>query len=109
MGRKRRVEKGVPSGSGRGILVGMLTNTDLLDRLLDPVGQALSPEAARRLLALRADADAQARIDVLADLANDGRLSPEERAEYEGLIAAANVIAILQAKARTMLAQTPAA
>ena len=87
----------------------MSPNTDLLDRLLDPVGRALSFEAARRLVALRADADAQARIDDLADRANDGQLTPDERAEYESLIATANVIAVLQAKARTVLSETPAA
>ena len=87
----------------------MLTSTDLLDRLLDPVGRALSPEAARRLVALRADADAQAKMDDLADRANDGLLTPDERAEYESLITTANVIAVLQAKARTVLSNTPAA
>jgi hypothetical protein len=87
----------------------MFTNTDLLNRLLDPVGRALSPEAARRLVALRADADAQARMDELAELANNGRLGADERAEYESLIATANVIAILQNKARTLLSGTPAA
>jgi hypothetical protein len=87
----------------------MLTNTDLLDRLLDPVGRALSPEAARRLVALRADGEAQARIDDLADRANEGQLTSEERGEYESLIAAANVIAVLQSKARAVLSDTPAA
>jgi hypothetical protein len=87
----------------------MLTGTDLLDRLLDPVGRALSPEAARRLVALRADTDAQARMDDLAGRANEGQLTPDERADYESLIAAANVIAVLQAKARTVLSESPAA
>jgi hypothetical protein len=87
----------------------MLTSTDLLDRLLDPVGRALSPEAARQLVALRADADAQARMDDLADLANEGQLSAEQRAEYESLVATANVIAVLQAKARAVLSGTPTA
>jgi len=86
----------------------MPTSTDLLDRLLDPVGRALSPEAARRLIALRADADAQAKMDDLADRANEGLLTPDERAEYESLVAATTLIAILQAKARTVLSHTPA-
>jgi hypothetical protein len=83
--------------------------TAILDRLLDPVGQALTPEAARRLIDLRADPQAQARIDRLAERANEGQLSQEDRAEYESLIAAANVIAILQAKARAALASGSAA
>jgi hypothetical protein len=89
--------------------VGMESSATLLDRLLDPVGRALSPEAARRLVALRADADAQAKIDDLADRANDGTLTPEERTEYESLITAANIIAVLQSKARHVLSETPAA
>jgi hypothetical protein len=76
----------------------------LLDRMLDPVGQALSPDAARRLLALRADEDAQRQIDQLADRANEGQLTAEERDEYESLITGAGVIAVLQAKARSVLA-----
>jgi hypothetical protein len=79
-------------------------NISLLDRLLDPVTQALSPEAARRLVELRADEAAQQRIDELADKSTAGSLTPGERSEYESLIHAANVIAILQMKARAMLA-----
>jgi hypothetical protein len=81
----------------------------LLDRILDPVGRALSPEAARALLALRADDDTQSQIDELADRANQGALTAEQRAEYESLIAAASLIAILQAKARIVLAGISAA
>jgi hypothetical protein len=87
----------------------MLATDELLDRILDPVGRALSPEAAKQLLALRADADTQSRIDGLADRANDGMLTPDERAEYESLIGAANLVAILQAKARAVLAGNSAA
>ena len=75
----------------------------LLDRLLDPIGKALGPDVAQRVLALRADPDAQRRIDELADKANEGELSAEERSEYESLLAAATVIGVLQAKARDVL------
>jgi hypothetical protein len=76
----------------------------VLDRMLDPVGRCLTPDAARQLVALRADPADQARIDELADKSTEGQLSPDERAEYEFYIAANNVIAILQAKARGVLA-----
>jgi hypothetical protein len=78
----------------------------MLDRLLDPIGQALSPDAARRLLGLRPDSEVQRRIDDLAERANEGQLSEEERSEYEALIAAATVVGVLQAKARAVLAQS---
>jgi hypothetical protein len=77
--------------------------TAVLDRMLDPVGRCLTPDAARQLIALRADPTDQARIDELADRCTEGQLSPDERAEYEFYIAANNVIAILQAKARSVL------
>jgi len=80
------------------------TSTQLLDRLLDPIGRARGPEGAQRVLALRADAEAQCRIDELADRANEGTLTLEERSEYESLLAAATVIGVLQAKARAVLA-----
>jgi len=85
-------------------LFAMDSAVDFLDRLLEPVGNALSPDAARKLIALRADAQAQDRMDELADRANGGMLTAEERSEYETLIAAATVLGVLQAKARSVLA-----
>jgi hypothetical protein len=76
----------------------------VLDRLLDPVGRCLSAEAARKLIGLRADEDTQAKVRELAEKCNEGTLSVEERAEYEAYIMAANIVAILQAKARARLA-----
>ena len=45
----------------------------------------------------------QARVDVLAERANEGLLTPEERAEYEAYINADDFIAILKMKARRQL------
>ena len=81
----------------------------ILERILEPVGQCLTPEAARRVIQLRADAVAQARIDELADRSTAGTLSASERAEYEAYVAAASVIAILQLKAQQVLAGQHAA
>jgi hypothetical protein len=80
-----------------------------LDRLLDPVGRCLTPEVARALVALRADAETQARIDELADKCTEGTLSPTERAEYEAYVAAIDFLTILQAKARGTLEQAAGA
>jgi hypothetical protein len=79
----------------------------ILDRLLDPVGRCLSDEAARALAGLRADEETQAHVGDLAEKCNQGRLSDEERAEYEAYVMAANIVAILQAKARARLAKVP--
>jgi hypothetical protein len=75
----------------------------ILERILEPLGRCLTPEAARQVLQLRADADAQARIDELADRNTAGMLSASERAEYEAYVAASSVIAILQIKAQRIL------
>ena len=45
----------------------------------------------------------QARVDVLAERANDGALSDDEQAEYEALISAADFISILKLKAQRQL------
>src|SRR6476646_6277437 len=75
----------------------------VLDRLLDPVARCLTLESAKHLVSLRADPLAQDRIDHLAEASTEGRLSPEDRAEYEAYVAAASFIATLQSKARAML------
>ena len=75
-----------------------------LDRILDPVRDCLTPEVARRIAGLRADADTQAKLDRLAEKNAEGTITPDERAEYEALVAAVNLIAVLQAKARAVAA-----
>jgi hypothetical protein len=77
----------------------------VLDRLLEPVTRSLNVEAARKLVQLKADAKTQARIDKLARKCNEGELTPTEKAEYERYVAAGNLIAILKAKARPILAK----
>jgi hypothetical protein len=75
----------------------------VLDRVLDPFTKCLTPEVARKIVDLRADAETQARVDELADRANEGRLTDEERSEYDRYREAFHVVTILQAKARTLL------
>lgn len=79
----------------------------VLERLLEPVSQSLNIEAARKLIRLKADAKTQARVDELARKCNEGDLTRAERATYERYVAAGNIIAILKAKARLVLAKKP--
>jgi len=81
------------------------SSTAVLERLLEPVSRSLNIEAARKLVQLKADAKTQARVDQLARKCNEGDLNPAERSEYETFVAAGNLIAILQAKARLILAK----
>jgi hypothetical protein len=77
--------------------------TAYLDRILDPVVDCFTPQIARRLADLRADPQTQDRLDTLAVKANQGQLTPEEDAEYKQAIDAIDLLAVLQAKARTYL------
>jgi len=73
-----------------------------LDRLLEPLAGCLSPEVAAKVADLRADEAMQDRIDYLAERCNEGLLSADERDEYAGYLNAIEVIAVLQAKARSL-------
>ena len=74
-----------------------------LDGLLDPLSRCLDAESSRRVIELRVDPVVQARIDALAECANNGVLSEEQRAEYEAFINAGDFISILKLKARRHL------
>lgn len=77
----------------------------ILSRLLEPVENIMPVSFARELAAMRARPEEQARIDELAGKANEGLLTDDERAEYAAYIDAMNIIGILQAKARSVLAK----
>lgn len=74
-----------------------------LDRFLEPLAGCLSLDVAAKVADLRADEAMQTRIDYLADRANEGLLTDEEREEYSGYLHAIDVVAVLQAKARSQL------
>ena len=75
--------------------------TAVLDRFLEPV---FSQDVARKLVEFRADAQTQSRVDELARKCNEGVLTPAEKAEYAAFVEDADLIALLQAKARAVLA-----
>jgi hypothetical protein len=79
---------------------------DVLNRLLDPLADCLTPAAARRIAQFRANGATQARIADLAEKCNQGEMTSSERREYEAYVHAIDLVAILQAKARAKLAKT---
>jgi hypothetical protein len=79
------------------------TPRTLLDRILDPLAECFTPDVARRVVALTLDSGIQARLDVLAERANEGQLTEAERQEYGELIEALDILGILKAKARVSL------
>jgi hypothetical protein len=80
-----------------------MSTASYLNRFLEPVTDAFTPETARQFAGLRANAELQAHVDDLARKANDGTITPDEDAEYKALIDAADLIAVLQLKARRFL------
>jgi hypothetical protein len=82
-----------------------MSTTSYLDRFLDPLTDALTPEAAGAIVSVRADAETQARIEMLRQKSNGGTLTPEEEAEYKEFVEALDIISIIQSKARKFLAR----
>jgi hypothetical protein len=76
----------------------------LVDRLVAPLGDCLTPESARRLIALRPDPELEQRMDDMAGRHTEGQLTPAEEAEYGRLVSYATFVAILKSKARQLLA-----
>ena len=83
----------------------MLESPAVLDRLVSPLGDCLTPESARRLIELKPDPLVQARVDDLAGRHTEGDLTAAERAEYGRLVNYATFMAILKSRARRMLAE----
>jgi len=86
----------------------MASSIQYLDQFLDPLSELLTPAVAQKIVDLRADEVLQKRVDYLASKANEGTLTVEEEQEYKSYIEAADMVGILQAKARQFLARNPA-
>jgi hypothetical protein len=74
-----------------------------LDTLMTPVTDCLDAGSLRALVSLRAPAQAQERVNWLAERANEGLLTGEEQAEYESCAMFSNFLGVLQTKARKKL------
>lgn len=75
----------------------------LLDDLLEPFAECLDTESALRIVNLGISPELQQRVDALAERANEGTLTEQERIDYEALINAADFIALVKIKARDRL------
>jgi len=81
----------------------LAAEVNALDQLLEPVRDCLTAAVATRIMQLRASPEIQAKLDLFAEKNAEGRISPGELAEYEAFIRAGNLIAVLQAKARSLV------
>lgn len=80
------------------------TDAAAFDRALEPFLRILSRDQAAQIVELHGEEDLQLRIEELAEKANEGLLTDEECLEYEGYVEANSFMAVLQAKARRLLA-----
>ena len=82
-------------------------NTDVamlsaLDQLLDPDAGWLTPIGAQRLVDWKVSEELRTRVEDLGQKANCGALTAEEDAEYRAYLDDAELISLMQAKARRL-------
>ena len=82
-----------------------MSASSIIESVLDPFTESLTPEAARRALEFHIDSETQSRVDELAQLASSGNLTGEQAREYRELIEACDLVAILKSTARQVLAR----
>jgi len=78
----------------------MNDSVDTLERFVEHLTKGFTPEVARHFAELpKPNPEFQARLDDLADNANEGTLSPAEAREYEKFIEYMDFVALLRLKA----------
>lgn len=76
----------------------------MIDDILQPLTDALTPETASVLAGFKVSDAVRTRVAELAAKANEGELTEAEREEYETHVRYANVLSVIKAKARSVLA-----
>ena len=80
--------------------------TKAFNRGTDLILQFFTVDQAHAIVAFQGDSVLQQRIEQLAELANNCKLTADEQAEYEGYVRANKFVAIVQAKARKLLSNS---
>jgi len=75
----------------------------MLEQIADLEAKSISPETARHLLELSFTRSHQEQVDALSQKAREGSLTPAERAGLDEFIRVADLLAILQSRARQAL------
>jgi len=71
--------------------------------MLDLAAGCFDAPTLKALARLRLGGKLAARVNKLADKANEGQLNPREREEYQSYIAASELLALIQLRARLKL------
>lgn len=87
----------------------MLSQSAILQRVIDPERGDFPPDLARRVLGFDFPAADHARYAELSAKAQDGTLTEEERAELEDYLDVNDFLTLLKAKAEASLRHNPAA
>ncbi|MEO5716261.1 MAG: hypothetical protein ABIT37_22470 [Luteolibacter sp.] len=74
-----------------------------MESMLASVADTLDVSALKALVEMRSPAEAAERMNWLAERANEGLLTEEERHEYHSAISFGNFLGLLQSKARLKL------
>lgn len=80
-----------------------IAHLDLIDQFLNATG-LVTPDTMDRIIRFRFDSEVENRAAALAERANEGALSEEERIEYAEYIEAVDLIGIIQASAKALAA-----
>jgi len=75
----------------------------LVESLTDSVAACLDQTSLEAVAQLQLDAPTQERLDALADKANEGLITAEERAEYQSFTRVSEFLALAQLRARSRL------
>ncbi len=78
-------------------------NSTILDCIIEPFAECLTIDAAKKIVAFRANVELQQRVDELAVRANLGQLTANERAEYDRYLAAFHFVTAMQARAHRLI------
>ncbi|MCI0334865.1 MAG: hypothetical protein L0228_16750 [Planctomycetes bacterium] len=84
----------------------MATQEAIIDEMLEPLAEALTPESARLLANLKVPSSVQARVDALAAKCNEGQLTANEREDYENYLRIGSLFSLLKAKARRVISES---
>lgn len=82
------------------------TATSILQELIDSLVNCFSKEVAARIVALRASAAVQARLDEFAEKNEKGQLTKNESEHCDALIRCCDYISLVQASSRKMAARS---
>lgn len=76
---------------------------NIVDGMLDAMASCFTPETLEAIAAKQWAPEVMQRLDELATKANEGLLTPDERAEYEQSISVSDVFSMLRLKAQLKL------